>query len=109
MSKGEGTFGGNSRMGMMMTTSANGGGGSMVALVYNLGVEFVLHLLQTLLLVHKYRLNAYIDKSLGRGRDHRVGRIRLILLAYNPETWVVLHLLPNGGLTNLEGARDHMR
>jgi len=83
---GEGTFGGNLRMGMMMMMSANGSGSSAVALVHNLGTEFVLHLLWTLPLVHKYRLEVDIDKSLGRGGDNRGRGIRLISLAHNPET-----------------------
>ncbi len=86
MNKGEGTFGGNSRMGMMMMTSTNGSGGSAVALIHNLGAEFVLHLLRTLPLVHKYRLEVDIDKLLGMGGDNKVRRIRLISLAHNPKT-----------------------
>ncbi len=109
VNKGEWTFEGNSRVGMMTTTSANGGSGSAVSLVYKLGAEFVLHSLRTSPLMRKYRLDVDDNKSSWGGGDDGVRRIRLISLAHNPETQAASHLSSNGGPKDLKGAWDRMR
>ena len=67
---------------------------SAVALVHNLGEEYVLHLLSTSPLLRCYK------QPSGDGVDGPGKNVLLVFLAHNPETLAAAHLMSNHGQAN---------
>jgi hypothetical protein len=104
----EGAFEGDSRVGMTSANTSSGDADAAdVALVHNIGGEYVLHSLRTSPLVRKYKLDVLDNPT---KEDDTVGRVRLVSLVHNPETQIASYLSSNIGATkDLDGAREYMR
>ncbi|KAL3801093.1 hypothetical protein HJC23_002386 [Cyclotella cryptica] len=122
--EGEGMFEGDARVGVLDGGSAVEGTAAEeeegewvkppVALVHNLGKEYVMHALRTSPLVQRYKLEGSSDVAADKPK------IRIVSLAHNPETQISAYLVSQrnlesssdnniDSLTSLQRARRHMK